>query len=92
MAKYIIDESTLTALANAIREKTGDSNTLSPAEMVTAIEGISGGKTPITFRFWDSYPDPVECTAELGMTWEDWFASPYYQEYQTLNSEPLKNY
>lgn len=43
MDEYLIQGSTLTDIADAIREKTGDSALMTPAEMVEAIEGISGG-------------------------------------------------
>lgn len=43
MAKYFIQEETLTAIGNAIRSKTGGTETLTPAEMVTAIESIETG-------------------------------------------------
>jgi hypothetical protein len=43
MAKVFIEESSLTALGNAVREKTGGTDLLSPAEMVTAIGGITTG-------------------------------------------------
>lgn len=39
--KYLIDESTLTAIANAIRAKTGKSSTMTPLEMPDEIESIS---------------------------------------------------
>ena len=41
MGKYLIDELTLTALGNAIREKTGGSATLSPEQMISAIENLN---------------------------------------------------
>ena len=43
MADYIIQDSTLTAIADAVRGKTGDVNVMTPMEMVSAIEGISTG-------------------------------------------------
>lgn len=43
MSEVLIQESTLSAIGNAIRSKTGDSNLMSPAEMVTAINGIEAG-------------------------------------------------
>ena len=43
MSKVSIEESTLSAIGNAIREKTGESALLSPLDMPTAISGISGG-------------------------------------------------
>lgn len=43
MAKYFIQEETLTAIGDAIRSKTGGTETLTPAEMVTVIESIETG-------------------------------------------------
>ena len=43
MDEYLIQGSTLTDIADAIREKTGDTELMTPAEMVEAIEGITGG-------------------------------------------------
>lgn len=40
---YIIDGVQLTAIADAIREKTGESNTMTVNEMPDEISGISGG-------------------------------------------------
>lgn len=51
MSKVFIEEASLTAIGDAIRAKTGSTDLMSPAVMVTAIEGIetgssSGGITP----------------------------------------------
>lgn len=43
MSKVFIEETSLTAIGDAIREKTGGTELLSPAQMVTAIQGITGG-------------------------------------------------
>ena len=43
MSKVSIEESTLSAIGNAIRKKTGESALLSPLDMPTAIGSISGG-------------------------------------------------
>lgn len=44
MSKVFIEEESLTAIGNAIREKTGDTAPLSvPTGMVNAISGITGG-------------------------------------------------
>lgn len=43
MAKYVIDDSTLIAIGDAIREKNGTSETMTPAEMATAISAIETG-------------------------------------------------
>lgn len=43
MADYLIQDTTLDAIANAINAKTGGSSAMTPAQMVTAIGTISGG-------------------------------------------------
>ena len=43
MSEYMIQGDTLTAIGDAIRAKTGDTATMTPAQMATAIEGISTG-------------------------------------------------
>lgn len=43
MADYLIQDSTLDAIADAINAKTGGSSAMTPAQMVTAIGNISGG-------------------------------------------------
>jgi hypothetical protein len=43
MAKVFIEETSLTAIGDAIRAKTGDNALMSPAEMAEAIEGITTG-------------------------------------------------
>ena len=43
MSKVSIEESTLSAIGDAIRKKTGESELLSPLDMPTAISSISGG-------------------------------------------------
>lgn len=43
MAMYSIEDTTLTAIANAIRGKNGSSSKYTPAQMATAIAAISGG-------------------------------------------------
>ena len=45
MSKSVITDSLLTAIADAIRAKTGDEGALTPAEMAQAIEGIPQGAT-----------------------------------------------
>ena len=45
MAEYIIQDSTLTGIADAIRAKTGGSAAMTPAQMATEIGSISGGSS-----------------------------------------------
>jgi hypothetical protein len=43
MSKIFIEESTLTSIGDAIREKTGKNELISPLNMPTEIEGIQSG-------------------------------------------------
>lgn len=43
MGKVFIEETTLTSIGDAIRNKTGDSALLNPLDMPTAIESIETG-------------------------------------------------
>lgn len=47
MAKYIIDEATLTGLANALRTATGKDQTFTPEEMITEVTNILDSATYI---------------------------------------------
>ena len=49
MSLKLIDEISLVAIGDAIREKNGSSQTYSPEEMVSAIGDISGGGEPVDF-------------------------------------------
>lgn len=75
MANYIIQDTTLIAIADSIRAKTGSNETMLPSDMPTAIEGITGGAdgcATVTFMngsvellsrpvyIGDDCPDPVE--------------------------------
>lgn len=52
MSKYIVDGATMTAIANAIRSKTGSSGSLTLDQMPTAITGItSGGGSSADVRY-----------------------------------------
>ena len=46
MAKVLVNESSLTGIANAIRGKNGSTDTYKPSEMAAAITAISGGVEP----------------------------------------------
>lgn len=48
MAKYAIEAESLTAIADAVREKTGSTDKLTPAQMASAISGIEGGDSTDT--------------------------------------------
>lgn len=48
MAKVLVSEENLTNIANAIREKNGETTTYKPSEMAGAIQNISSGSLTIT--------------------------------------------
>lgn len=58
MAEYLIQDTTLDAIADAINAKTGGTSAMTPAEMVTEIGSISGGGggTPTRSK-WFRPPD-----------------------------------
>lgn len=74
MANYVIQDITLTNIANAIREKSGSEDAYKPTEMAAAISAITtgGGSSEIKVRTpeeiytedrpadWPVLPDPVE--------------------------------
>ena len=55
MSEYLIQDTSLTAIANAIRAKTGGAANLTPAQMATAISGISTKEV----LSWHQCPDVV---------------------------------
>jgi len=60
MAEYLIQDSTLTDIADAIRAKTGGSSAMTPAEMVTEIAAIpSGGGGVLQADNWQVYVGTV---------------------------------
>lgn len=55
MSEYLIQDTSLTAIANAIRAKTGGAANLTPAQMATEIAGI----TTVETVSWHQCPDVV---------------------------------
>lgn len=55
MSEYLIQSGTLEAIANAIREKNGTSNAMTPAQMATEIAGI----TTVQTLSWHQCPEIV---------------------------------
>ena len=51
MAAYLVQDATLTAIANQVRRLTGTNAPLSPAQMVTALSGSVNGEVCDFFRF-----------------------------------------
>lgn len=56
MAQYIITDTTLEDIADAIRAKTGKSASMTPLEMPTEIASISGGGETVTTLWTNSNP------------------------------------
>lgn len=48
MAEYLIQDTTLTGIADAIREKTGGSGTIAVNDMASTIRSIAGGVEDIS--------------------------------------------
>lgn len=55
MSEYLIQSGTLEAIANAVRTKTGTSNTMTPAQMADEIAGI----TTVQTLSWHQCPEAV---------------------------------
>lgn len=66
MAKGLIKDSTLTAIANAIREKTETTGTMLPSEMAALIQGITGAKVTYGTVTYTDYQITRTITHGLG--------------------------
>lgn len=72
MAVYTIKDTTLTAIADAIREKTGGTGTIKPGEMATEISNISGEQIePIVLSGDCKYA----CSGRLGQNYIERFGN-----------------
>lgn len=68
MAKGLIKDSTLTAIANAIREKTETTATMLPSEMAALIQGLSNVKVTYGTITPTKAPSSITITHDLGAT------------------------
>lgn len=76
MAEYIIQDSTLTGIADAIRAKTGSTEAIGVADMASQIEGIQAGGGDAPDAFFAVYVPEVYPRIEFipfknGMTWAE---------------------
>ena len=83
MAKVLVNESSLTGIANAIRGKNGSTTTYKPSEMAAAITAISGGGGP-------EIPDSAFVLSESMSYWNysgkwDSFITAYADKWSTSN-------
>lgn len=71
MAKVLVNEESLTNIANAIREKNGETTTYKPGDMATAIQNISGGGPIVTkgivINEYDRWGYPIDVSV-VGLT------------------------
>lgn len=64
MAKKLYEESTIQAIADAIRAKNGSTATYKPAEMPAAIEAIAGSANISLPSYWETALDTAVTTAQ----------------------------
>ena len=86
MAKVLVNESSLTGIANAIRGKNGETTTYKPSEMAAAITAISGGGQEI--------PDSAfvisgNCNRRFAHSGWDWFIENYGNRITTNNIDDV---
>ena len=82
MSKVFIEESTLTAIGNAIRDKTGGTELIAPLDMPTEINGIStgGGTLPP-----EAYVITGNCDSKFMNNSWNWFINNYGSQVTTNN-------
>lgn len=84
MSKVLVNESSLTGIANAIRGKNGSTTTYKPSEMAAAITAISGGGSG------PEIPDSAFVISEICDYWDyqgkwDSFIEAYKNKWSTNN-------
>ena len=89
MAKVLVNESSLTGIADAIRGKNGETTTYKPSEMAAAITAISGGGGP-------EIPESAFVISENCMYWDyygrfDDFITAYKNKWSTINIKNCSN-
>ena len=100
MSVKTIKDSTAIAIANAIREKTGKTETMSTADMASGVNEVYGkGKQAGWDEFWDmfqangqrrcysyAFAEPVGALVNYLSTWSKGFTPKYPIEYDSLSS------
>ena len=87
MSKVFIEESTLTAIGNAIRDKTGGTELIAPLNMPTEINGISTGTT---------LPEEAlnltgDCSYKFANNGWNWFINTYGSQVTTNSITDCSN-
>ena len=88
MSKVFIEESTLTAIGNAIRNKTGETALIAPLDMPTEINGIStgGGTLPE-----EAFNITGDCSDRFKRDGWNWFINNYGSQVTTNNITNCEN-
>ena len=81
MSKVFIEESTLTAIGNAIRGKTGGTELIAPLNMPTEINGISTGTTLPE----EAFNITGDCSYKFTNNGWNWFINTYGSQVTTNN-------
>lgn len=85
MSKVLVNESSLTGIANAIRGKNGETTTYKPSEMAAAITAISGGGPDIPES---AFVISGSCQYRFANNGWDWFIELYGNK---ITTENIKN-
>ena len=105
MAKYVIEDTTLTGIAGAIREKNGTTDTYKPTEMAAAIAAIVSGGSGGGFNLDDYNVVAINDMASKSVSnsnswnglninysftnWKDYFTSPEEIEFILVRTDSL---
>ena len=81
MSKVFIEESTLTAIGDAIRDKTGGTDLIAPLNMPTEINGISTGSTLPE----EAFNITGGCFRRFALNYWNWFINNYGSQVTTNN-------
>ena len=84
MSKVLVNESSLTGIADAIRGKNGETTTYKPSEMAAAITAISGGGPEIPES---AFVISGDCNYRFANSGWDWFIENYGNRITTNNIE-----
>lgn len=76
MSKVLVNESSLTGIADAIRGKNGSTDTYKPSEMAAAITAISGGGSGADIPE-EAFVISGDCSYRFTHGGWDWFINNY---------------
>lgn len=89
MSKVLVNESSLTGIADAIRGKNGSTDTYKPSEMAAAITAISGGGGGGYYIPEEAFVISGDCPYRFARNGWNWFINNYGNKITTNNiSDP----